>query len=73
VKPLKDAHGDPVRRAVAVLVPLLLLTAGLAVIDLFDGRVGLGEVGRVGAGIVVFAVSAGLGWVLTWRIRPPLG
>ena len=60
----------PRRRAVAVLLPLILLTAGLAAIDLFDGTVGLGEVGRVVAGLTVFAVAAAVGWVLTRDMTP---
>jgi hypothetical protein len=60
----------PLRRAVIVLVPLTLLTAGLAAIDLFDGTIGMGGVGRVEAGIVVFAVAAVVGWVLTRGMTP---
>jgi hypothetical protein len=58
------------RRAVAVFLPLSLLAAGLAAIDLFDGTVGLGNIGRVEAGIVVFAVAALVGWVLTGGLTP---
>ena len=60
----------PLRRAVAVLLPLSLLTAGLAAIDLFDGTLGLGNIGRVEAGIAVFAVAAVVGWVLTRDMIP---
>ena len=58
------------RRAVIVLVPLTLLTAGLAAIDLFDGTIAMGGVGRVEAGIVVFAVAAVAGWLLTRDMTP---
>ena len=55
----------PLRRAIVVLLPLIVLTAGLSAIDAFDGALGLGEVGRVEAGLVVFAIAAAVGWVLT--------
>ena len=60
----------PLRRALVVLLPLLVLTAGLSAIDIFDGTIGIGGLGRVEAGIVVFAVAAVVGRVLT-REMPP--
>jgi hypothetical protein len=59
------------RRAVAVFLPLSLLAGGLAAIDLLDGTLGLGNIGRVEAGIVVFAVAAVVGWALTRGMTPP--
>ena len=59
-----------VRKSAAVLLPLTVLAAGLAAIDRFDGLIGLDNVGRVEAGIVVFALAAVVGWAAAHAADP---